>query len=455
MNSLYLSEVAEELNAVHQGDDVSFQSVSTDTRTIQPGDLFVALTGPNFDGHRFVEQAIEKGAVAIMVSSPQDSEIAQLQVSDTRHGLGRLAGYWRDRFEVPLVAITGSNGKTTVKELLAAILKIRGTVLATKGNLNNDIGLPLTLLRLQDQQYAVVEMGANHSGEIGYLSQVAHPDIALINNAGAAHLEGFGDLLGVAQAKGEILSGLKPSGVAVLNADDDFFALWRGYAGERRIISFGTSSKADVQSDLNQAEMRWTDQGFQNHMQVRYLDQQFEVHLSLAGRHNLMNALAAIAAALGMGCGVEDIQKGLASVQAVEGRLRLLVSPAGYRLIDDSYNANPDSVDAAIEVLRSAPGERYLVLGDLAELGADSVALHGEIGDRAKQAGLEHLYTLGELSRNAVERFGAGGVAFSGLGELVDALDAETRSGDAVLVKGSRSAGMDRVVERLMRVGRA
>jgi UDP-N-acetylmuramoyl-tripeptide--D-alanyl-D-alanine ligase len=297
-------------------------------------------------------------------------------------------------------------------------------------------------------------MGANHPGEIGCLSLIARPDVALINNAGAAHLEGFGDLEGVARAKGEILSGLKPSGIAVLNADDQFFPLWRKYNGERRMISFGVSPRADVQSDLNQTEMRWTEQGFQNQMRVRYQDQHFDVQLALAGRHNLMNALAAIAAALGMGCRIEEIQMGVAAVEAVEGRMRMLQSPAGFRLIDDSYNANPDSVDAAIEVLRSATGSRYLILGDLAELGADAKRLHGEIGLRAKQAGLDHLYSLGELSRNAVDRFGAGGKAFLNLGELVSALSTTVRRGDVVLVKGSRSAGMDRVVERLLGVGR-
>ncbi len=454
MNSLSLSEVALELEAVRRGPDMRFHSVSTDTRTIRPGDLFVALSGPNFDAHRFVGQAMEKGAVAALVSELQAAELPQLQVTDTRIALGRLAALWRDRFEVPLVAITGSNGKTTVKELLASILATRGRVLATRGNLNNEIGLPLTLLRLQDEQCGVIELGANRSGEIGYLSQITRPDVALINNAGAAHLEGFGDLTGVAHAKGEILSGLKPSGIGVLNADDRFFPLWRKLCGERQMISFGSSPKADVRSDLSQAGMRWTAQGFQNQMQVSYRGEQFAVQLSLAGRHNLMNALAAIAAALAMGCDVEQIQMGLLGVQAVAGRLRLHHTSAGYRLIDDSYNANPDSVDAAIEVLRGASGTRYLVLGDLAELGDDAGALHAAIGERARQAGLEHLYTLGELSRKAAQSFGDGGEAFSELDRLVDALHAAARGGDAVLVKGSRSAGMDLVVERLMSDGR-
>ncbi|MEJ2608834.1 MAG: UDP-N-acetylmuramoyl-tripeptide--D-alanyl-D-alanine ligase [Candidatus Thiodiazotropha sp.] len=454
MNNLWLSEAAESLQAKQIGKDVCFSSVSTDTRTLKPGDFYVALSGPRFDGHHFIEQAFDKGAVAAMVSDTNFNGIPLLQVADTRSGLGRLAGVWRGRFEVPLVAITGSNGKTTVKELLAAILRVQGRVLATQGNLNNDVGLPLTLLKLQDEHCAVVEMGANHPGEIGYLSQIACPDVALINNAGAAHLEGFGDLAGVARAKGEILFGLKHSGIAVLNADDDYFPLWCEYAGERRILSFGASPRADVQGDLDQAEMRWAKQGFLNHMLVHYQGECFEVQLSLAGRHNLMNALAAIAAALAMKCSVEEIQKGLASVGAVDGRLQLMISPAGYRLIDDSYNANPDSVGAAIEVLQSAPGERYLVLGDLAELGTHSSDWHAEIGRRAKQAGLDHLYGLGTLSRYAVESFGIGGESFSELNELLDVLSETAHSGDVVLIKGSRSAGMERVVRCLMDEGR-
>ncbi|MEW8026951.1 MAG: UDP-N-acetylmuramoyl-tripeptide--D-alanyl-D-alanine ligase [Candidatus Thiodiazotropha sp.] len=454
MNSLCLSQVAENLYGTRAGEDVSFSSVSTDSRTLQENDLYVALKGPNFDGHAFIGQALDKGAVAVMVSEPQNPEIPQLRVSDTRLGLGRLASVWRDSFAVPLIAITGSNGKTTVKELLAAILRQRGSVLATRGNLNNDIGLPLTLLRLQGEAYAVVEMGANHPGEIGYLSQIAHPDVALITNSGAAHLEGFGDLQGVARAKGEILSGLKPTGIAVLNADDDYFPLWRELLGERRLLSFGGSSHAAVQCDLSRAEMRWTESGFYNHMQVSYREQCFDVRLALAGQHNLMNALAAIAGALAMGCAGRDIEQGLASVEPVTGRLQMRFTPAGYRLIDDTYNANPNSVEAAVDVLRSAPGEQVLVLGDLAELGDQSVALHSQLGAKAKQAGLSRLYTLGELSRHAAQGFGDGALAFSDLDELVGTLTRSLRQGDTLLVKGSRSAAMERVVDRLMNEGR-
>jgi UDP-N-acetylmuramoyl-tripeptide--D-alanyl-D-alanine ligase len=450
MNSLRLSEVAQALPASLIGEDVLFRSVSSDTRSLEQGDLYVALKGPRFDGHQFINQAIDKGAVAALVSEPVTCELPLLQVPDTRLGLGRLAGLWRDQFKVPVVAITGSNGKTTVKELLAAILATQGPVLATQGNLNNDIGMPLTLLQLQNEVCAVLEMGANHPGEIGYLSQIAHPDVALITNAGAAHLEGFGDLDGVAHAKGELLFGLKPRGIAVLNADDAYFPLWRTHAGERRMITFGQSSRAHVQGDLDGANMHWTEQGFQNRMEVHYENISFCIELALAGRHNLMNALAAIAAAFALSCSVEEIQQGLASACVVAGRLQVRVSACGYRLIDDSYNANPDSVGAAIEVLKCAPGQRYLVLGDLAELGEASPTLHQEIGRRAKEAGLEHLFSLGPLSRLAAESFGEGGKAFSELDELVSVLQDQPHADDAVLIKGSRSAGMDQVVQRLM-----
>jgi UDP-N-acetylmuramoyl-tripeptide--D-alanyl-D-alanine ligase len=246
MNSLRLSRVAAFLEGTLVGEDQDFSAVSTDTRTLHPGDLFIALEGPRYDGHGFIPQAVERGAAAVLLSRECDLPIPQVRVRDTRLGLGRLAALWRDSFPVPLIAITGSNGKTTVKEMLAAILRQGGDVLATEGNLNNEIGMPLTLLRLQQERCAVIEMGANHPGEIGYLSHIARPDVAVITNAGTAHLEGFGDLDGVARAKGEILAGLDPRGTAVLNADDAHFSLWRGMLGERHMISFGDSPRAGV-----------------------------------------------------------------------------------------------------------------------------------------------------------------------------------------------------------------
>jgi UDP-N-acetylmuramoyl-tripeptide--D-alanyl-D-alanine ligase len=450
MNSLRLSQVAERLEGKLVGEDILFSRVSTDTRTLDGDALFVALEGPHFDAHDFIPQALTAGACGLLVSEERLEPIPQIRVDNTRLGLGRLAALWRDSFPVPLVGITGSNGKTTVKELVAAILRQRGEVLATRGNLNNDVGLPLTLLRLQDEAYAVVEMGANHPGEIGYLTHIARPDVAVITNAGAAHLEGFGDLQGVARAKGEILGGLASDGVAVLNADDDFFSYWCGLLGERRLISFGSSSRAHVRGELDRAQTRWSENGYQNVMQVSYRERAFEVELALAGRHNLMNALAAIATALALGCTFEQIQRGLASVEPVAGRLRSLQSASGLRLIDDTYNANPDSVAAAVAVLQQAPGDHWLVLGDLAELGEEAETLHAEIGRRAKAAGLSHLCTLGRLSRRAAMAFGEGAEAFERIEDLVSVLKERAVAGDTLLIKGSRSAGMERVVKLLM-----
>ena len=270
MNALRLSEIAESLNGALVGDDIAVSQVSTDTRTLTKGALFVALEGPHFNAHDFIPQAIASGASGLLVSEERLEPVAQIRVDNTRLGLGRLAALWRERFPVPLVGITGSNGKTTVKELIAAILSQRGTVLATRGNLNNDIGMPLTLLRLQDEAFAVIEMGANHHGEIDYLTRIARPDVAVLTNAGAAHLEGFGDLVGVARAKGEIFNGLSEDGIAVLNADDRFFDYWRGLLGERQLLSFGGSETADVRGELEQAETRWTEQGFRSLMRVHY-----------------------------------------------------------------------------------------------------------------------------------------------------------------------------------------
>jgi UDP-N-acetylmuramoyl-tripeptide--D-alanyl-D-alanine ligase len=455
VNALRLSQVAERLEGVLVGEDLSFTDVSTDTRTLSGNSLFVALHGPHFDGHDFIPQAIAAGACALLVSKERLEPVPQIRVDNTRLGLGGLAALWRERFSVPMVGITGSNGKTTVKELIAAILRQRGEVLATRGNLNNDIGLPLTLLRLQDEAYAVVEMGANHAGEINYLTHIAHPDVAVITNAGAAHLEGFGDLRGVARAKGEILSGLAVDGVAVLNTDDAFFDYWSELLDGRRLLSFGSSPKAHVHGELDGAECRCSEQDYRSVMSVRYAETVFEVELALAGRHNLMNALSAIAAALAMGCSVEQIQRGLASVEPVEGRLRSQLSANGLRLIDDTYNANPDSVAAAIAVLRQAPGAHWLVLGDLAELGEESERLHADIGRRAKAAGLTHLYTLGRLSQCAAEAFGHGAEAFEHLDDVVTALKERAVVGDTLLIKGSRSAGMERVVKLLMDEGGA
>jgi UDP-N-acetylmuramoyl-tripeptide--D-alanyl-D-alanine ligase len=326
-------------------------------------------------------------------------------------------------------------------------------VLATRGNLNNDIGMPLTLLGLRDERFAVLEMGANHAGEIAYLTRIAAPDVAVITNAGAAHLEGFGDLDGVARAKGEILAGLTAQGTAVLNADDPYLGYWRQLVPDRRVLTFGFASEADVRVDPATAQTRWTEQGFQTHIRVTCPQGEFPLELRLGGEHNLRNALAATAVCLALQQPVEQIQLGLSGVQPVAGRLQTRLTPSGVRVIDDSYNANPDSMGAAIQVLQAAPGRRWLVVGDLAELGESARDLHARIGERARLAGIDRLWSCGHLSSSAAERFGPHGRHFTDRSALAAALLEVLAAGDTVLVKGSRSARMEQVVASLLEGG--
>ncbi len=445
-----LSAAAEILDAPLHGMDREFTSVSTDTRTLQPEALFVALKGPNFDGHRFLQVAQQKQAAGALVSEAVEMPLPSILVGDTRESMGRLAAAWRQRKQIPLVAVTGSNGKTTVKEMIAAILALKAPVLATQGNFNNDIGLPLSLLRLRDEQFAVLELGANHPGEIAYLTRIAQPDVALITNAGAAHLVGFVDLDGVARAKGEIFSGLRGGGIAVLNADDPRLPIWRELTAAHRVILFGLSAQAEVRIDSDKLETRWTQQGFHSHFMVQSPAGEFPVDLALAGEHNLRNALAAIAACVALHIPLIHIQQGLAAIQPVPGRLQTRIAAAGLRVIDDSYNANPDSVAAAIEVLRSAPGRRWLVLGDLAELGAQAESLHVQVGESARAAGIDALWSVGQMSRAASVVFGPAGRHFDDREELAMALKQIVSNRDTVLVKGSRSAGLEQVVAVLL-----
>ncbi|MEW8014968.1 MAG: UDP-N-acetylmuramoyl-tripeptide--D-alanyl-D-alanine ligase [Candidatus Sedimenticola endophacoides] len=443
------ADLAEGLRGTRLGEEATFGAVSTDTRTLCAGDLFVAIKGPTFDGHDYVGEARERGAAAALVQRDVGAPLPRVLVPDTRLGLGALAAMWRERSGVPLVAVTGSNGKTTVKEMLAAILRESGSsVLATRGNLNNDIGLPLTLTGLQDERYAVVEMGANHPGEIAYLTRIARPDVALLNNAGRAHLEGFGSLEGVARAKAEIIQGLAPQGWFVFNADDPWAPLWRGLDKGCNRRTFGIAPGADVRA-VDVGGLHWGAEGFVNRFQVHSPQGEVGVELRLAGRHNLLNALAAIAAAQLVGADLDQIRRGLAAVTPVRGRLQPRAGRNGVTLIDDSYNANPDSVAAAIEVLGSAPGRRILILGGLAELGGDAERFYAELGERARAAGIERLYGVGAAGI-AADSFGAGGYRFAGREALIGGLDGEFHRGDKVLIKGSRSAGMERVVEVLM-----
>jgi UDP-N-acetylmuramoyl-tripeptide--D-alanyl-D-alanine ligase len=454
-----LSQAAAMTNGRVEGADVVCTSVSIDTRTLQPGALYVALQGQNFDGHDFVDAARRQGAAAAMVHRPGPHALPTLQVDDTRLALGRLAAAWRARHNIPVVAVTGSNGKTTVKEMVAAILAQRGEVLATQGNLNNDIGVPLTLLRLRDSHYcAVIEMGANHPGEIAYVAQLARPGIGVVTNAGAAHLEGFGSLEGVARAKGELFQSLDADGVAVLNADDRFAPLWAQLIGARATLRFGVEQAADVSVVPGTEQMEIGD-ALTMRFTLRSPAGDIPIRMQLCGRHNVSNACAATAAALAAGAGVADIQRGLASLQAVKGRLQLKRAMAGVRVLDDTYNANPTSLRAALQVLVAAPGKKILVLGDMGELGAGAEGLHGELGEEARDAGVEQLFTVGELTRFTAQRFGAGARHFATQEELIAVLRAELGAGQqqvvTVLVKGSRRMQMERVVAALVADGEA
>jgi len=435
-----LATTASVLRGTLHGKDAEFSGVSTDTRTLARGDLYVALVGPNFDGHDFVDVAAGKGAIGALVSRHLDAGIASVQVADTRLGLGQLAAHWRRQFRIPVIAVTGSNGKTTVKNMIAAILNAAGPALATQGNLNNDIGVPLTLLRLKPgDRYAVIEMGMNHPGEIDYLTRLACPTVALINNAAAAHLAGLGSVEAVARAKGEIYAGLGADGIAIVNADDTYADLWRALAAPHRVITFGLDRPADVS-----AEYQLDAGGSTIHLKTPHGG--ISMRLSLLGRHNVMNALAASSASLAAGVSLADIQAGLEKLKSVSGRLEVKRGRNGARVLDDTYNANPGSLAAGVEVLKAASGERVLVLGDMGELGESARDIHRRVGQLAKSLGIEHLYAVGELTQDAVEAFGKGAQHFTSHEALTKSLRKNMHGGMTVLIKGSRLMKMERVV---------
>ncbi len=441
--TMSLEQAARAVNGRCVGANVSFARVSTDGRKSCAGALFIALVGPRFDAHDFIDQAKAQGAAAVMVSRTVHTDLPQLLVDDTRLALGRLAAYWRDQLDVRVVGVTGSNGKTTTKEMIAAILRQAGPVLATEGNLNNDIGMPLTLLRMQpEHRYAVIEMGANHRGEIAYMTRIARPDVAVITNAGPAHLEGFGGLDGVAQGKGEIYQGLGADGIAVINADDVYAGYWREVAKQYTQLTFGFSAQADVQADMR-------GDAFGSELTIRHAQGEFTAHLELPGRHNAANALAAATVALALGIAPAQITAGLHTMHGVRGRLQRRAALNGAALIDDTYNANPASLAAALKVLAACPGEKYLALGDMGELGEQTEQLHAEAGALAKALGADRLYAVGPLSRHAAERFGAQARHFAQQDELIAALRQDLHAGATLLVKGSRSARMEHVVEAL------
>ncbi len=450
-----LSECAKIVQGTLVGEGVSFSSVSIDTRTIQARQLYIAIKGKNFDGNDFVAQAEQAGAGAAIVHSNGstnlglNSTLSHIIVDNTQLALARLAGAWREKLAVSVVGVTGSNGKTTVKEMIAAILAVNHTVLFTQGNLNNDIGVPLTLLRLDEQhRYAVIEMGANHPKEIEYSSTYANADVAVITNAGAAHIAGFMNLDGVAKAKGEIIETLRAEGVAVLNRDDDYFAYWCGVAGNRKIISFGLNADADVTA--NAINTRIENNGFVTGFVLSCPQGEIAINLKLAGQHNVVNALAATSACIALGIDLEQIKQGLESVKPVTGRLQPLLGRLGNIVIDDSYNANAASLKAGLAVLTACSGKPWLILGAFGELGEDSLKIHAEMGELIKASGVSRLLAIGDDARHTVQAYGEGARFFDSQDELIAVLKQELQGDETLLIKGSRARRMENVAAALI-----
>ena len=446
MNGL-LSQVARDVQGRMIGTDVTVDGVSTDTRAIAQGTLFVALAGERFDAHDFLEQAVAAGAAALLVADATrvPAGVPAVVVDDTRLALGRLAAAWRARFTLPVIAVTGSNGKTTTKEMIAAILKAAygAAVLSTRGNLNNDIGLPLTLLGLSPaHQAAVIEMGMNHPGEIAYLAPLGAPTVALVTNAQRAHLEGMGDLDEVAREKGSIFSGLPADGVAVINADDAYADAWRGMAAGRPVRTFAIDHAADVRATVRQ-------HGLEMALDLQAPEGEAAIVLRVPGRHNARNAVAAAAACLAAGVPLTAVVAGLEGFAGVKGRLQRRVGKSGAEILDDTYNANPDSVRAGIDVLATTIGRKILVLGDMGEIGEASGQYHDEIGGYAKSQWVDLLFALGEATKAAVRNFGEGARHFCHVDKLIAALDKEAGPETTVLVKGSRFMKMERVADAL------
>lgn len=443
-----VSQITRVLRGEWHGDDCHVTGACIDTRALREGQLFFALGGTQRDGHEFVSQAAQSGAAAAVVERHLENvDLPQIVVSDVRLALGHLAAWWRAQLtDTRFIALTGSNGKTTVKEMLHQILKGVGSTCATQGNFNNDLGLPLTLLRVgRDHQFAVLEMGASQFGEIEYLTQLAKPDVALVNNAGPAHLEGFKDISGVARGKGEIYNGLGDGGVAIINADDMHADYWRSLCADKATVSFGLENSADVQG-------QWSSQTKTLNLQIggdRLDAGTALVKLALTGRHNARNAVAAAAVALAAGADLHAVEKGLAKSRPVAGRTVPMTARGGFYLIDDTYNANPASLMAGIDVALDMQRPVWLALGDLAELGDNSETVHAQLGEQIQQRGVVRLFTLGEHSKNSAQRFGEGAESFDAPEDLARHIESSATRDVVLLVKGSRSSRMERVVRLL------
>lgn len=472
-----LAQVAASLGVDLIGEDRVFTQVSINTRTLAAGDLFIAIRGDNFDAHDYIAQAEQQGACALVVERCCDSVLPQIVVADTRTALGDIASLWSSAFSLPIVAITGSCGKTTVKEMCAAIFQKKyddnnEAVLATQGNLNNEIGVPLTLLRLNKaHKVAVIELGANHQGEIKQLVSMVQPDVAVINNVTPAHVEGFGSLEGIAQAKAEIYTGLENEGIAVINADDAFSDYWMTFCqqqpsqnGTIKTLSFGLNDSADIS-----AQYALTDSGLQ--LQIKTPDAEQAISLKLYGQHNVYNALAATAVTLSAGCSLSDIKQGLESFTHVAGRLEQKLGLHGVKIFDDSYNANPGSVKAGIDAITQlaaqTKSDTILILGDMGELGSESAQLHYQLGVDAAKMGITQLLTVGSISSNTTEGFNSAvnltgnsatkkqavsispAMHFAEKNELIKTIKNNLHENSVLLIKGSRNMAMETVVTAL------
>lgn len=426
----------------------SITGAAIDSRQVKVGDLFIALVGEQVDGHKYLAAARQAGATAALVSSKQDDELPQLVVDDVIAAFGLLASVWREQSQCKIVAITGSNGKTTVKEMLASILSQSHRVIATAGNFNNNLGVPLTLFRLQaDTDYAVIEMGANHLGEIADLVKLAQPNVAMINNVGAAHIEGFGSLEGVATAKGEIFSHLPEEGVGIVNADMPYLPKWQAILGNHKMMTFALEAEADVRATDCQLHETASHFMMKSDAVFHYIE------LPLPGAHNIANALAAMTVCKALEIPIEDMIKGLATIKGVPHRLQLRPGHANARLIDDTYNANPDSYQQALSALKTFPGQHWLVLGDFGELGEEAEKIHSDLGHQAKESGITRLLTLGQQSRLAGIAFGEGAQHFDHITKLQQELELTLTQDVACLIKGSRFMQLDKLADALAREG--
>jgi UDP-N-acetylmuramoyl-tripeptide--D-alanyl-D-alanine ligase len=442
-----LSTLAEQTNGTLFGDDLQFNGCSIDSRVDNTGQLFIALDGERFNGHDFIEEAVEHGAVAAMVTQDiTTASISNVKVNDTIEGMSMMASNWRDQFDIPLIAVTGSNGKTSVKGKIYSILSENASVLSTQGNMNNHLGVPLTLFNLdQNHQYAVIEMGANHPGEISQLTTMAKPSVALITTCAPSHLEGFGSVDGVARAKSEIFQGLSDNGVAIINADDKYAEFFEQKTRDNKQLRFSIEHKEDVYADNIIIDSETLNCSFDLHISA---DKQ-TVKLKVPGRHNVQNAVAAAACCSAIGISIERIKSGLEKFSPVKGRLQLVANHNGIKIYDDSYNANPNSLEVALQTIAQNHGENWLILGDMGELGEEAETLHRASAEKAREAGFKRIFAIGDNSKFTIQEFGQGGEHFSGLDELILSVKKELMPGVSILIKGSRSMQMERVTDVL------